>query len=257
MRDVLMVELLKVRRSRLLPVTVLAFLIAPGVGALFMFVLQDPDRARALGLLGEKAQLAGGPADWPAYLALLAQTVAVGGVIVFGIVHIWLFGREFADDTVKDLLALPVGRHRIVLAKLAVGALWCLSLGLQALAFGLVFGRILDLPGWTWSTLRAGAGTVLTSTALVIALAFTFALAASVLRGYLGAVGVLFATVFVAQVVAALGYGHVFPYAVPAVAAGIAPNGPHVAWPGYLLVVAVGAAAVATTTWWWRTADQA
>ncbi len=58
------------------------------------------------------------------------------------------------------------------------------------------------------------------------------------LTSYLAAVGVLFATVFVAQIVAALGYGHVFPWSVPAVYRGIAGSGqPPVSGLGISLVL--------------------
>jgi ABC-2 type transport system permease protein len=107
MREVIWSEALKARRSRLPWVTAAAFAVAAAVGGLLMFILQDPARARAMGLLGTKAQLAGGTADWPGYLALLAQITAVGGTLIFGVVAIWTFGREFSDHTAKDLLALP------------------------------------------------------------------------------------------------------------------------------------------------------
>src|SRR6476469_5765967 len=107
MRDAIAVEALKARRSRLPWLSVMAFAVTTVVGALFMFILQDPDRARSMGLLGAKAELAGGTADWPGYFALLAQTTAVGGTLIYGIIHIWVFGREFSDHTAKDLLALP------------------------------------------------------------------------------------------------------------------------------------------------------
>ncbi len=72
-------ELLKVRRSKVPWVTFVAFTMAGLVGGFFMFVLQDPDRARSLGLLGAKAQFTGGAADWAGYFALIAQIAAVGG----------------------------------------------------------------------------------------------------------------------------------------------------------------------------------
>jgi len=92
-------ELLKVRRSKVPWVSFVAFTMAGLVGGFFMFVLQDPDRARSLGLLGAKAQFTGGAADWAGYFALIAQIAAVGGLLVFGVVIIWLFGREFSDRT--------------------------------------------------------------------------------------------------------------------------------------------------------------
>ena len=102
-----------------------------------MFILQDPQRARSLGLLGAKAQLAGGTADWPGYFALLAQTTAVGGTVIFGVILIWIFGREFSDHTAKDLLALPTSRAAIVIAKFAVTGLWCGLLAVEAYLLGL------------------------------------------------------------------------------------------------------------------------
>jgi hypothetical protein len=99
MRDAIAVEALKARRSRLPWLSAAAFAVATLVGAMFMFILQDPDRARSMGLLGTKAELAGGTADWPGYFSLLAQTTAVGGTLIFGIILVWIFGREFSDHT--------------------------------------------------------------------------------------------------------------------------------------------------------------
>ncbi|MEX5298315.1 ABC transporter permease [Kocuria sp. CPCC 205292] len=111
-------EALKLRRSRVPWATAGAVLLAGAVGAFFMFVLQDVDRARTLGLLGTKAQLTGGTADWAGYFSLTAQTVSVGRLVISGSAAIWLFGREFSDRTATDLLALPTSRTAVVLAKL-------------------------------------------------------------------------------------------------------------------------------------------
>ncbi len=251
------VELLKVRRSRLPWVSVAAFVVAAGVGGLFMFILQNPDRARSLGLLGTKSQLAGSSADWPAYLALLAQTVAVGGGLIFALIVAWLFGREFADRTAKDLLALPTSRTAIVGAKFTVAAGWCLLLTLQVYALGLVIGAALRLPGWSAGTATAGLGRLLATAAMAVLLATPVGLAASVGRGYLPAIAVMFATVFCAQVVAVLGYGQWFPWSVPAIYSGTAgPDQPPPGAVGYLLVVLVGVTALGATLGWWQRADQ-
>jgi ABC-2 type transport system permease protein len=251
------VELLKVRRSRLPWVTVVAFTIVAGVGGLFMFILQDPGRARALGLLGAKASLSGGTADWPGYFALLAQAVAVGGGLIYGLVVIWLFGREFADRTVKDLLALPTSRGAVVGAKFVVAAGWCLLLAVQVYLLGLLIGAALHLPGWSVMTAAVALGRLLVTAAMAVSLATPLGLAASVGRGYLAAVAVMFAAVFAAQVIAVLGYGRWFPWSVPAIYSGAGgPDQPPPGPVGYSLVVLVGVAAVAGTGAWWRHADQ-
>jgi ABC-2 type transport system permease protein len=250
-------ELLKVRRSRLPWVTVAAFAVAALVGGLFMFILQDQSRARSMGLLGTKAQFAGGTADWPSYFALLAQTVAVGGTVVYGLVMIWLFGREFSDGTAKDLLALPTARESIVAAKFAVSAVWCLLLAVQAYLLGLLIGWWLHLPGWSAPVAARGFGRLVATAVMVVLLVTLFGLAASIGRGYLVAVGCMLVAVFLAQVVAILGYGHLFPLSVPAIYSGMAgPDRPRAGPPGFVLVALSGIAGVAGTTAWWRYADQ-
>jgi ABC-2 type transport system permease protein len=37
---------------------------------------------------------------------MLAQGIAIGGLFVFGFIMSWIFGREYTDRTMKDLLAL-------------------------------------------------------------------------------------------------------------------------------------------------------
>lgn len=255
-RSALWAETLKVRRSLLPWVTVGAIVLAGLVGAFFMFVLQDPDRARSLGLLGTKAQLTGGSSDWPGYFALTAQTASVGGLLIFGIVVVWLFGREFSDGTATDLLALPTSRTAVVLAKLLLALAWCLLLLALLISLTLAFGALLGLPGWSTGTVLRGAGTVLLAGGLTAALVTTYGLVASVGRGYLAGIAAMLLTLLSAQVVAAVGYGAWFPWSVPSLLAGAA--GPDQAQPGligFASVVLVALASVAVTVAWWERAD--
>lgn len=249
-------ELLKVRRSLVPWVTATAFTVAGLVGAFFMFVLQDPSRARELGLLGAKAQLSGGTADWAGHLALTAQIVALGGLIVFGLIVIWLFGREFSDRTATDLLALPTARSAIVVAKLLVAVGWSLLLTLQLVVIAMASGAVLGLPGWSADAAGSGVATVVVTALLTVALATTYGLIACLGRGYLPAIAAMLVSLFAAQVVAALGFGARFPWSVPALRSGIA--GPDQATPGVggvLQVVLVGVLASGATVLWWQRAD--
>jgi ABC-2 type transport system permease protein len=249
-------ELIKVRRAVMLWATIVAFVVASCVGAFFMFVLQDPARARSLGLLGTKAQLSGGTADWPGYFSLVAQMVAVGGMLLFGMILIWLFGREFADRTAKDLLALPTSRAAVVVAKLVLALLWSLLLTVELVAISLAFGAVLGLDRWSTQVLPPGVGVIVATACLTDLLACTYALAASWGRGYLAAVATLFVTAITAQIVSAVGYGAWFPWAVPSLMSGVA--GPDQATPGagsIAGVVVVGLAACTVTVLWWQRAD--
>jgi ABC-2 type transport system permease protein len=253
----LLTEALKVRRSRVPLFTALGFSLAPLMGGLFMFILQDPARARALGVVSAKAQLAAGTADWPTYLGLLAQATAVGGGMVFAIATAWVFAREFSDRTAKDLLAVPVSRGAIIAAKFSIVAVWGLMLAMMVLCIGLGIGAALRLPGWSPAVIRAGVFDLSVAAVLTLALMPVVALMASAGRGYLPALGLAVLMVFLAQIAAATGWGGWFPWSVPALFSGIA--GSRVEYLGlhsYLLVVLVMTASLAATFIWWQYADQ-
>ena len=133
-------ETLKMIRSKVPLFCLIGFSMAPLAGGLFMIILKNPEAARSMGLISTKAHIMAGTADWPAFFNLLAQAVAAGGAILFSILTIWVFGREFSDHTVKELLALPTSREAIVAAKFIVIAVWTLAMTL--FIFGLGFDEI-------------------------------------------------------------------------------------------------------------------
>lgn len=251
-------ELLKVRRSRVPRLVALGFSLVPLIGALFMLILKDPARARSWGIIGAKAQVAAGVADWPTYLGLLAQATTVGGLLVFSFVVTWVFGREFADRTAKELLATRTPRAAIVTAKgICAAAVVVLLIGLVP-ALGLPLGLALDLPGGTPAMVAQGAGRIVVAGLLTLALTPVIALLATIGRGYLLPLGCVILLVFLAQIAAATGWGAWFPWSVPALYSGAAgPPADQLAWYSPVLVVLTGAAGAVATYVVWLYADQA
>lgn len=249
-------ELLKLRRSKITWLTWLAFSIAPVVGGLFMWILKEPDRARALGLLGTKAQVAGGSADWPSFAAALVQMTCVGGMVLTAVIATYVFGREYSDRTAKNMLALPVRREMFVIAKLLVVALWFAVLVAAIFVEGVAIGLALDLPAFSWGLLGRTAGDVALSAAMCCLLVPPVAWIATLGRGYLPPLGFAIVTFVLGNVFAATGWGKWFPYAIVPLFTGIA--GPRVSMlePGsYVVVLLVFAAGIAATVWQVRSAD--
>lgn len=250
-------EALKARRSQVPLLTAIGFALAPLVGGLFMIILKDPAAARRMGLLGAKAQLTVGVADWPAFFGILAQAVAVGGALLFAIITIWVFGREFSDRTIKELLALPTARETIVAAKFLLIGVWGLALTLLVFALGLVVGMLVDIPGWSWTLLQSAFGDVVGAGMLTLALMPFVALLASVGRGYLPPFGWTILTLFLANIIVYTGWGDWFPWAVPALYSGAAgPRLEQVGLHSYGLVAATLVLGLVSTLLWWRWADQ-
>jgi ABC-2 type transport system permease protein len=246
------IELRKVLRSRVPLFTALGFLMMPLIGALLIFIYKDPQLARQLGLLGTKANLVVGSADWPGYLTLMVEFTALGGFFFFCLAISWTFGREFTDGTVKDLLAVPVPRFDILLAKFIVVALWCAALIVGTYVVGLALGAIIQLPGGSLAVILHGTRLLALTAVMSITLVLPFGFFASLGRGYLLPVGIAVLTAILGNLAVTLGWGEYFPWSVPGLLFQEAPVAPF----SYALVALTGLAGMAGTYLWWKYADQ-
>jgi ABC-2 type transport system permease protein len=255
-------ETLKARRSRVSLVTAAGFAIFPIIGGLFMLIMKDPEGARAMGLIGAKAQLlSGGVADWSTYFDFLSVGTAGGGAILFAFITAWVFGREFSDHTAKELLALPTPREVIVGAKFVLIALWILGLTLFIYMIGLGIGAAVGMPGWSlelaWTSFWS-----LIATAILTSMLMPFvALFASAGRGYLPPLGWAFGTLGLAQVAGMMGWGDWFPWSVPGLfslmfSVVYGQRAEQIGLHSYVLVLLTFIAGIAATFAWWRSADQ-
>ncbi len=252
--DMIWVELRKAIRSKMPLGTVLGSLFMPLGIAFLIFVSKNPEISQKLGLVSAKANLlAYSATDWPTYLGLFGQIIAAGGFILFILVISWMFGREFADGTLKDMLAVPIQRSSILLAKFIVMAIWSAVLTLVIFAVGLVMGAIIRLPGGSIWVISQGSILVTITACLVIVVVVPFALFASIGRGYLLPIGVAVLTLMMTNLVAIIGWGEYFPWAVPGLyAQGKGPLTPVSYW----IVFLTGLAGMVATYLWWKYADQ-
>lgn len=256
-QSALWAETLKARRSKVPLLAAIGITLAPLMDGLFMFIMKDPERARDMGLLSVKAQMAMSTAEWGTFFSVLSQAIAIGGVMVFSIVTAWIFGREFSDHTAKDLMALPTSRESIVSAKLLVITVWVLMVSLWTYLVGLLIGSLLDIPGWTVSLAWQSFLDILATAGMTLLLMTPVAFIASMGRGYLPPLGWAVLTIFFAQIIAATGWGDWFPWSVPALFSGAAgPRDQLIGVHSYILVIAAGIVGLMATFYWWRNADQ-
>ena len=252
--DMLWTELRKALRSKMPLYTAVGSLLLPLAMAFMLFVSRNPEISRKLGLISAKATLMSDlAATWPAYLALFAQILAIGGMVLVVLAISWVFGREFTDGTLKDLLALPVPRFGILLAKFIVVALWSAALAALLFGLGLALGALFHLPGGSTTVLLQGCARAVITAGLVIAAMLPFAFFASLGRGYLLPIGVCFMVLILANLVQAAGWGEYFPWAILAIYA----QGKQALPPAsFVIVLLTGLVGVAGTYFWWKYADQ-
>ena len=151
------------------------------------------------------------------------------------------------------MLAVPVQRSSILLAKFIVVTAWSALMTVVIFLAGLVMGAILKLPGGSISVLFQGGVLIAISACLAIAVVMPFAFFASVGRGYLLPIGVAGLTLMMTNVVMIAGWGEYFPWAVP----GLFAQGKTLLAPiSYWVVILTGLIGMIGTYLWCKYADQ-
>lgn len=251
------VEVIKARRSRALLFSMLAIALVPFVGGFFMVILKDPELARELGIISAKAQVVSGEANWATYMSLLAQGTAIGGFIIFSFVTSWVFGREYADRTIKDLLALPTSRSTIVSAKFIAVALWAALLVALMTVLALIVGSLILGVPVADDPIRSSFVAIGAAAVMTVVLQTPIALFALIGQGYLPPMAIAVTAVVAAQIVVAAGWGEYFPWSIPALYSGVA--GTESAQLGaisFVIVAATGLVGLVATYLWLGRADQ-
>jgi len=252
------VESLKVHRSAILWITLAVFAFIAIMTGLFVYLARHPELIGNSAILSVKTSVLS-VADWPAYFILLQQMVAALGMIGFGFVFSWVYGREYSDRTIKDLLALPVPRSTIVIAKLIIASIWCILLTIILFVFGVISGKIVGMTGWSESLLWHSCKIFSLTALLTIILSTPVAFFASAGRGYLVPIGYLILLMILTQFVVASipTVAPYLPWAIPALSSGAAgPESAHLGIISYLILIFTGIAGLIGTLAWWRYADQ-
>lgn len=199
-----------------------------------------------------------GEGDATAYLNNVTFLFAsVLGIMGFGFIVSWVFGREYVDRTAKDLLAIPVSRSVIVLAKYAVAVIACEIITYLSFGFALVLGRLSGASGLTGEVAWHYFMLLIIIMVMHLLLTAPLALLAGLSRGYLLPIGVAFTALMLALTLGGTPIGAYLPWSIPALnqsqaASVLLP----LDWISYAIVLGLGFGGTAGTLFWWRYADQ-
>ncbi|MDK2981832.1 MAG: type transport system permease protein [Chloroflexota bacterium] len=250
--NMLWVESLKTRKSRIPWMVGLGFMILPLMCAFLFFIYKNPSLSQQLGIVGAKANLMVGEVSWAAYFKIIKEAFAIGGYLIVCLMLAWVFGREFMDHTVKDILAVPVPRGHILAAKLLVVAAWYSLVFAIFYPLCLLMGNLIDLPGFTTALLQQESLNLLLIAALNLLVTLPFAYLASLGRGIMLPIGLAILILVIDNLIAVIGYGDYFPWAIP----GMLSQGETLSTASLIIVLATALAGLLATYAWWMTADQ-
>ena len=249
-------EVMKLRRSRIFWITIIFFAFIPLMMGLMMFVALHPETAEKMGMFGSKASLVS-KNNWSGYYGLLVQSGASISLIGFGFISSWVFGREYNDRTIKDILALPVSRSSIVISKFIVILLWCMLLSLVQFLVAMLIGQIIGIPEWSSVDFYDFIDRYFICSFLTALICSPVAFMACYSRGVIAPVGFVIVTLILSQLLGVVGLAPYFPWATPGLYA--VSNGTtafRLTGISYLIFSITWLAGLIGTISWWRFADQ-
>jgi ABC-2 type transport system permease protein len=249
------VETMKLKHSKILWLSILFYVFVPLMMGLLMLVAQHPDVAAKMGIVGTKATFFG-QNNWVGFLTQLGQTIASVGLIGFGFVSSWVFGREYIERTLVDIVALPLPRKAIVDAKLLVILVWGLLLSFVLYVVGIFIGLAEQIPGWSAELISTFTKNYIVTLFLTLAVCTPIAWLASYSKGILAPLGFVFLALISAQFSGLMGLGPYFPYAIPGLNS-VSANVPGMVLNSlsYIIVLITGLAGYLATHFHWQKAD--
>ncbi len=251
-------EFFKLKRSKAVWATALAYVFVAAALWFTLWMARNPEAARSLGLLGKKADIlsSGISADWSGLFTLLLEMSVMGGMILYSIVVSYVFGREYAEGTAKNMLGLPIPRGVFVAAKLAVAAAWYALLTAFLLALGLLVGAILGLGLPPGALLAKAAGDLAVAFLLATALQPLVALATVGSGGYLAPFGYTMATLIIGNIMVRTEWARWCPWSIVALLSGMTgPRQGDIMAGSAVVMAATFALGVAGTVWHQSRAD--
>jgi len=190
MMRMIVAEFLKLKHSRMPLWSGLIVAVAAGLGLAVLPVLSDPkiqaNMAKGGGVFAQAVAAGMYQPSWTNYLRIGVQGMSGSwGILTFGLVTAYLFGREFKEGAAKTMLTLPIRREYAVVAKLIVLAVWVFALGLLSVLLTSAATAALGVSGFTWAAVLTSLGETMTAIAplyLTLPLVAWFAVRG---RGYL------------------------------------------------------------------------
>ncbi len=191
-------------------------------------------------------------AGWEPYLTDLLGTSTALLVIGFSFTACWVFGREYTDKTISELLVKPVSKLYVVLSKFIVIFLWDVLLAFFMFAVVFIMGILIGLNGGTWLLIMNSFLVFLATSLLIMVVSTISALLANVSKGYLAPIGLAFLIVVISNVVAQAGLAAYFPWTIPSLFIANVPLG----FASIAILAITGITGFVGTVAWWRFAEQ-
>ncbi|PDX97525.1 ABC transporter permease [Bacillus pseudomycoides] len=139
--NLLYTELLKLKRSNMFLISIIGAAVAPFMVVVASYVhikTKNPNPTILFDRLFSDVNL---------------YTVLIIGIPLYGVVTAYLFNREYTEDTLKNLLTIPVSRINFIISKFILLFVWIMMLTIVAWGLTLLLGLLGNFSGFSSSLL--------------------------------------------------------------------------------------------------------
>lgn len=191
---------------------------------------------------------------WKEYSAnVLYLYSSLIGLVGFGVISSWIFAREYQDGVFKDLLALPISRMNIIIAKMMAVAVASVMIWGLCVLISCILGLALWHTSTSWLALWLLTRKLLALTLLNLPLAFLWPCLASLWRNAILPMSLSFMTVIISVIFAAKPLGRFIPWSISGYYLAHNENLPYLST---VILVSVGVVGILGTTFIWIRMDQ-
>lgn len=140
MVNLLYAEILKLKRSNMFLISIIGTAVAP-----FMCFVA---------FLMKKNELPNIPIKFSEFFSETnLYIVLLIGVLLYGVITSYIFNREYVENTLKNILTIPVSKESLILSKFIMLFIWIMILTIVSWGLALIFGLIGQFEGLTSSVL--------------------------------------------------------------------------------------------------------
>jgi bacitracin transport system permease protein len=134
------------------------------------------------------------------------------GVPIYGVITTYLFNREYAERTLKNLLTIPVSKVNLVFSKLLLLLLWILTLTLVSFLTATIFGFIANLDDFSIAVWLRSLKEFITGGLLLFSLSTPIILVTLLIRNYVASIIVTIMITMVNVMIYGSEYSALYPW---------------------------------------------
>lgn len=204
MVNLIFTEVLKLKRSYMLFITLAGASVAPFINFLIFITIQRTDIAE----LTEVATI-----DFATYANQTNLFVILMiGILLYGLLTTYTFSREYQEDTLKNLLTIPVNRTMLILSKCLLILGWIQLLTIYALGLSLIFSWLGNFGGISIEAIWQVSKTYILTGLLMFLLVMPVALLTIIFRSFVASIALTIGIVIISIVVMNSEYLAVYPW---------------------------------------------